>query len=625
MVMLQRRKPKRADSPDSAESGLASSEDDDDCSFNSEQDSKVRAEEPFYVTVFRVCSVLTFMLILGAALVVFDSSSSPKPMNFRERQIQDSAVAKKPDHVEVVMIEEEGLDELPAVELNPEIAKHDAFGVAQQYLKTYTSHFMHQAQELQSEYTTLYGGIRPARHLLENVLQEFQGDAWIRLLQRKRKGSLTMAVLGGAAAAGYGNHHEQAFSFELEGILKKVMKLFDISFSVTNIALEHVAHFPYLWCIAEHFPTQDAIDIVYVDLGEMTAPTLELVLRQVLQLGAPAPLLILRDSKQDMDRTELMQHYIEGGILQAPVLMDWKDVAVEPFLKVKPSLRPPGFQDWDKPGVDDSPHSISSSNNKASPYWSAAQHKMVAWILAMFLLKQLELLVATDEGFYELEEVPQVQLPSPILVKASSLKAPWSKYLYHSSLSRYCLSSFADNLHPTSGSSTQDVLLEHPKGMMFYTNGWVLDLENSERKEKLRSQHLGFKDILASYHGVPASGTLKFDLMLAETSDLIICEAQGGNLDREEACKLDKDVEFTINKGPVKSVERINTDFVAYEGKQHCVFVQLAKQMSGKVKLGVAVTNDKVSLSKGACSISHIIWQEDEASEAEAGWDATEQ
>jgi hypothetical protein len=250
---------------------------------------------------------------------------------------------------------------------------------------------------------------------------------------------------------------------------------------------------------------------------------------------------------------------------------------------------------------------------------------MVGRILAMFLLKQLELLVAHEEGLYELEEEPQVQLPSPILVKASSLKEPWSKYIYHSSPTRTCLSSLTGNLHPSAGSSTQDVLLEHPKGMLFYTNGWVLDLENSERKEKLRSQHLGFKDMLASYHGIPASGVLSFDLHLKETSDLIVCEAQSGSPQpSDEACKLDQDVEFTLNKGVVKSIKRIETDFVSYEGKRHCFLVQLAKRTSGKATLGMHVTNQKVTLAKGPCSVSHIIWQEDEENQGMAGWDATE-
>jgi hypothetical protein len=614
-MVVQRRKPQRPGSPETAESGNAS---DDDFSIASEADSKTRPDEPFYITIFRVCGVLTVLLIIGSALVIFGSKPSISS-NFRERQIQDSATPKKPEHVDVVMVEEEGLDELPPIELDPEIAKKDAFGVAQHYLKTYTSHFMHEAQQMQSDFASTYGGIRPSRHLLENTLKEFGGDAWVRLLQRKRKGSLHMVVLGDATAAGYGNYHQQAFSFGLESVLKNAMKVFDISFSVSNLAVEHATHFPYLWCISDNAALQHAVDIVYVDLGEITAPELELVLRQVLQLGTPAPLLILRDTKQDVDRIELLEHYIEGGILQSPVLMEWKNAAVGPFLKVKPSRRPPGFLEWDQRGASDSPHVGANG----VPYWTAVQHTMVGRVLAMFLLKQLELMVAHEEGLYELEEEPQVHIPSPIMVEASSLKEPWSKYLYHSSPTRTCLSSFNDNLHPSAGSSTQDILLEHPKGMLFYANGWVLDLENSERKEKLRSQHLGFKDMLASYHGIPASGVLNFDLQLKETSDLIVCEAQSGSPQPSEgACKLDQDVEFTLNKDVVKSVKRIETDFVSYEGKRHCYLVQLAKRTSGKVTLGVHVTNEKVILATGPCSVSHIVWQEDEERQGAAGGDA---
>ena len=585
----------------SVEDGRSISSDD------SESDSKIRVpvEKPFY----GVCGVLTVLLVIGSIMLLLLSSPSSKPLNFREAQILDSAVQRKPDHVDVVMEEEEGLDKLPAMELNPEISKHDAFGVAQQYLKNYTSSFMKQAQQLQAEYAELYGGIRPSRHLLENTLQEFGGDAWIRLLERKRNDVLHIVVLGQATAAGYGNVHTQAFSFHLEEIVKKVMSLFKIDLRVTNVALEHVATFPYLWCIPEFVETtrhEDAstIDVVYVDLGpSMTAPDLELVVRQVLGLGTPAPLLILRDSKQDTDRIELLQYYIDGGVLQSPILMEWKD-AVEPFLQVKPSLRPPGFSEWTQPGAADSPH-------KGLSYWTAAQHKMVAWVLAMFFLKQLELLVATEEGFSPLEAAPQGELHSPILAKASVLKEPWSNYLYYSSLSRQCLTSFhpADNLHPSSGLSNELVHLEHPKGMVFYTSGWVLDLENSERKEKLRSQHHGFKDMLTSYHGIPASGTLTFVLELGATSDLVVCESQA---QVQHGCKLDEDVVFTINDKPVKSVQRIATDAVSYQEKQHCVVVELNRRTSGKVRLGLQVSNNQVTLPNGPCSISHIIWQDDE-------------
>ena len=529
-MVVQRRKRGDSSSPTSSiEEGNGSSDD-------SEADSKNRADvhEPFALTVFKVCRGLTVLVIVGSFLVVsFSQRPSSKTISFREAKLREVTAQQNPDHGEV----DGSLDELPPMELNPDIAKHDAFGVAQQYLKNYTSSFMKQAQQLQADYSALYGGIRPSRHLLENTLHEFGGDAWVRLLQRKQNDVLHMVIIGQATAAGYGNLHKQAFSFDLQEIVEKVMSLFKIDFRVTNVAIEHVANFPYLWCIPEFVASGESkekfsIDVVYLDLGpSMTALDLELIVRQVLMLANPSPLLILRDSKDDEDRIELLQHYVDGGVLRSPVLMEWKD-AVEPFLQVKSRRRPPGFLDWTLWGVAESPI------QKA--YWTASQHKMVAWVLAMFFLKQLELLVATEAGFYQLEEEPLGELHSPILVKASSLKEPWSKYLYFPSLSQKCLTSFypAGNLRPSSGFTTDDVHLEHPKGMVFYSSGWVLDLENAERKEKLRSQHHGFKDMVTSYHGIPASGTLTFDFDVGTISGLVLCEAQ--TQADTKTCKLDQ-------------------------------------------------------------------------------------
>lgn len=605
-MVVQRRKRGDSSSPTSSvEEGNVSSDD-------SESDSKHRADdhEPFVITVYKVCRGLTVLVIFGSLFFVsFARRSSSIPITLREAKMLEMAAQEKPAHVEVVMEEDEGLDELPPMELNPDIAKHDAFGVAQQYLKNYTSSFMKQAQQLQADYSVLYGGIRPARHLLENTLHEFGGDAWVRLLQRKQNDVLHMVIIGQATAAGYGNLHRQAFSFHLHEIVEKVMSLFKIDFRVTNVAMEHTATFPYLWCIPEIVASSESteevtVDVVYLDLGlSMTALDLELILRQMLGLADPAPLLILRDSKDDADRIELLQHYVDGGVLQSPVLMEWKD-AVEPFLQVKSTRRPPGFLNWTQWGVSDSP--------RKKMYWTVSQHKMVAWVLAMFFLKQLELLVATEAGFYQLEDEQEGELHSPILVKASSLKEPWSKYLYFPSISRKCLTSFypTRNLRPSRGSTTEDVHLEHPKGMVFYSSGWVLDLENAERKEKLRSQHHGFQDMVTSYHGVPASGMLTFDFDVGTSSDLILCEAQAQTPAHASACKLDQDVEFLINDQPVRTVRRMTTDAVSYQGKQHCYIVEFESAAIGHVQLGMSVVNNQVTLANGPCSISHIIWQD---------------
>ena len=602
-MTLQRRKAVESCSSNSSiESGYSSSEESDD---NSKERKK--GGEPFYMLVYKVCLVLTGVVIACFLLVVSMSRpSTSKTLNLYKAKMLELNVQPKPDHVIVVMTEEEGLDQLPSIELDPLVAAHDAFGVVQQYLKNHSSPFMHQAQILQDKFADLFGGIRPCRHLLENTLYEFGGDSWARLLQRKRKGVLHMVILGEATAAGYGNLHNQAFSFVLQEILKNVMTTVKVDFQVTNAALEHVSTFPYLWCAQEFAKVGQSngglpIDLVYLDLGpSMSAANLELIVRQVLGMQSPAPLLILRDSKDSPDRLDLLQHYIDAGLLQAPVLLEWKD-AVDPFFEVKPSRRPPGFTGWTEWGAVESPHKRA--------YWTAAQHRMVGWVLAMFLLKHLELMVAAEAGLYDLGNEQGNVLHAPILARASDLKDPWSKYIYFPSSSRKCLTSFnpVSNLLPASGAVTQDHHIEHPKGMVFYTSGWVLDMENSERKEKLRSQHHGFRDILASYHGIPASGKLTFNFEVQSTNGLIICESLAPV--KADGCRLDRDVEFTLNNRPIKSVRQITTEAISYGGRHPCFHANFESRESGLVQLGMRVTNSNVTLTSGPCTISHIVWQ----------------
>jgi hypothetical protein len=598
-MMLRR---KRMDSISSSLHSQSSSDD-------SEEDSKLRSEsnDCSLCLITKYYVFFAFLFFVGYMLVSlpFSLSSYLRMRNIEKGYLSKS---KESDHLLMIMEEEDGLDQLPPLNLDHDIVVQDVFGVAQTYLRNYTSSFMKQSQNLQEEFASLYGGIRPSRYLLENTLFEFQGDSWVRLLQRKRRSTLHMVIVGQATAAGYGNFHHHAFSFSLQSIMEKTMSMFKIKFLVTNIALEHVAILPYLWCIPE-FTRKTAekkeapIDIVYLDLDSlMELNDFEIVLRQIIGLSTPPPQIIIRDMKQHEDRFELLQDYIKKGALHDPVLLDWKD-AVLPFLQLKPSRRPSGFSDWSTWGAEEASHKQA--------FWTVSQHKMVAWILSMFLLKQLELLVAAEEGFYSMQAQSDEFEFFPPFRKFSDLNEPCMHHLAYPSPSRKCLTTFdpADNLIPSSGESNKEVHLEHPKGMMFYTSGWVLDLENSERKEKLRSQHLGFKDILASYHGLSVSGTITFNFKVGEISGLILCESQYIEK-RDQGCKLHEDVSFLVNDEPVDSIQIINHALTSFQGKNLCVYLDFKSHVTGDVTLAMSVSNNKIALSHGPCSISHILWQD---------------
>ena len=57
---------------------------------------------------------------------------------------------------------------------------------------------------------------------------------------------------------------------------------------------------------------------------------------------------------------------------------------------------------------------------------------------------------------------------------------------------------------------------------------------------------------------------------------------------------------------------RIDSDAVAFNGKRLCYLVDLPegiKSKIGDVELEIRVSNALVTWSKGACTLSHIIWK----------------
>jgi len=149
----------------------------------------------------------------------------------------------------------------------------------------------------------------------------------------------------------------------------------------------------------------------------------------------------------------------------------------------------------------------------------------------------------------------------------------------------------------------------HPKGALFYNSGWVADMEAVERKEKQLSEQLGFVDSQKALHGIPASGPLHILLSMPLSSTVIVCESQAP-LQSDKGCNLAEDVTFWFSKTKATFVKRVETDAASYLGKRHCVVVGVPETMQQKknIRFGVQVTNREVTLAKGPCSISHILW-----------------
>ena len=624
-------------------------------------------EEPFLLTFLKVGSTLA--VLLGVAYFSFlykrfVLTTPSSPQDERVRIIQKAPIPRN-----ISMEEENGLDRLPDLTLQKNrLVEWDVFAVGQRYFspnaskskqqqQQQSSPFVKTAQNLQDDFTHRYGGIRSSRYLLQQSLQSSDETeaAWTRRLHDKQQTATGnkewhIVTLGQGRVAGYGNYHQQAFPFVLDWTLQKAFAQLGMHLTVTNAALEHLAVFPHLWCLDEFLPKQNKktmpIDVLYVDFGVLSSTGLELLVRFVIgfqqqQQQQEPPLLVLWESRQNPKRLEVLQHYVELGLMVEPVLVDWTD-AVSPFLQVKPSKRPMGFAQWNDFG--NARH--KKSHDKS--LWTIAQHELTAGLLSMHTLKHLQLLVAHDMGAYTVPESPTTTtlsiphnhnkptrkdettvLPYPVLAKASELKEAWSDLLYFGNdrARVHCRTSFdpSDSLasHIAEGGIEGDVLsVHHPKGALFYNSGWVLDMEDGERREKQLSEHLGFVDTQKTYNGIPASGRLTLSLPPIALQLVVVCESQAPP--RQEACDLAKDVSFVWIMGkeeqPASRVERIQTDAVSYRGKRHCVVVGLPeesldtpktkRQRRQPLRLGIEVSNTKVTLSKGPCSISHVVWAE---------------
>lgn len=225
----------------------------------------------------------------------------------------------------------------------------------------------------------------------------------------------------------------------------------------------------------------------------------------------------------------------------------------------------------------------------------------------------------------------------------------------YSDLSNLIISGKAESSYET---ALEMLLL--PKTQEFYNKGWVLDMDSETKRSKLLTKSsgnfLGFRDWKMAYYGVPQSGPLEILIPIDDTESvpvgdteettrknstltlIIICESDAtlpprGN---DSTCRLHRDVTFTVNGQLAPSV-LIDSNIVATTaGRRTCVQITVPpstesqstfaqKQNTRKLSLThrsprgthlkATVTNPKVSLKNGPCSIAYVIWSVEKGKE----------
>ena len=287
------------------------------------------------------------------------------------------------------------------------------------------------------------------------------------------------------------------------------------------------------------------------------------------------------------------------------------------------------------------------------------EHELMAWMLAMRMLDSVDVALNVMERDVNWRDPilaqeqrkhgsAEIALPPPVTdVSKTGVKS----LLYGSQskpgewhMSRLsCRTSFLPNISGDlysiveSGVTKDDNDMLQSRDDALFNEGWVMDVGKVERDTKLTVQKyggLGYIDMKTALYGIPNSGTLKLWLPYeghdknAKKPDendsaseyfnaVILCEVNEKRGDNE--CKMISDLTFRLGGSPVLAGDVSQVEDVAsYLKKNICIRVNVpadAKVSSKRgntdfgLSLEVTVSGTGVSREKGACSISHVIWE----------------
>lgn len=335
------------------------------------------------------------------------------------------------------------------------------------------------------------------------------------------------------------------------------------------------------------------------------------------------------------------------------------DPAATPFLALSDEKRPYGFKDWRKFG------SPPGAPGQALHHPAVKEHEFIAWILVMHFLTSLEL-VAADQAANILHCSAKGErwLPPPVSVHPINNTMDWFSILFGDAVNNetdsekwagshvHCRTSFEPILQGklesiiVSGTFGNGTDIMQPKGAMFYSQGWVLDLSDEEKlaKRKLdRFNGLGYVDSKEAYYAIYASGPLRLFLPCEGPSkpqpgdpavdwfrSIVVCEVNEKRV--YGSCNAEKHMSFIIGGANATFARMIDSAGTLYYGKKLCLYLRVppaAKLTSSEYLKGQNITGRNTSTGgvvglsvdiqvkdmhimkkELACSVSHVIWEQ---------------
>ena len=482
-------------------------------------------------------------------------------------------------------------------------------------------------------------------------------ERMLQALEEERP--FVMAFGGYSVTVGRGNHFHQSYPFVMERVIKPFMKdRLGLDLIVRNSAIGGTPSFPYGWCM-DNLLGSDA-DVVSWEFGlneGNSADGMESYLRHAMAMPRSPKFLLMDTLKRgNSPRLDVLKHYTQVGAMIDSLFVDYEN-SIKPLVQgneVKSEYSTfPGLNAWDQwGGADKCP-------GKNSWHLKLQSHELIGWILSMHFIDALEIVidVMNDESARaHIHTLSKEPIPSERF-----LPEPKSKYSQSGTLSDPVSLRFGKpseslkknetwkmnsitcrtTYDPILNGNVKDIVVsgvvEHEdilykRDENIISKGWAVDVGKLERDTKIKVEKcggLGYIDMKKSLYGLASSGPLKLQLPIYNNGQivvssknlsvknfetLVVCEV---NEKRQgKPCQIENDVSFRVGGVPVTVVEKLSFTGVKYLGQEICYSLnipdtaKLSKNSEGYDSLEIeAIVNNKSIDLSGACSISHVIWE----------------
>jgi len=603
------------------------------------------AEEPFWKLVLQVgfCLLIILLIVMGLFRYLYPHEIA------EERENDDDGIMSQQ---QVPMQEQQ----LPVWELSEKSLKYDAYALFETFKKADANswlwfgekknkkkEFWNLAQGLLDQFKALYGGETEVRALLERGLSTFgnvssatpPSDLVATACRFRNHQDLPFKIAFGgySVTVGRGNYFHQSYPFVMQKILEPIFHSLRMELEVRNAAIGGVPSFPYGWCFENFWQlASERIDVVSWDYSMNEAggisEGIEAYVRQIYattnhEEKKTMPLIIVKDTHLAKERRNLLQTYATKYEIATDTVLIHSDPAILPFLSLD---EPPiGFQNWRKFGAP------PGAPGQEAHHPAMAEHTLLGWMLAMHFLAALE--------YYVLSEVVESSLPPlscpPDITSSNFPSRPvstndtTSSILFDINHRVHCRTSYEPIVSGRlteiikSGIVTSDEeesTFSLPKmGLHEYNKGWVLDYSDSERMAKRKLDRydngLGFVDSKQALYGIYNSGPLEFQIPSAKVKSIVVCQVN----ERQrplESCRLDNEnnppMEYWI-QGRNMTGTIMTQPGTLYLGHSLCVHFSRIPAVPKSIMMNLTIRIKDIHIRKKewACSISHVIWEED--------------